>query len=251
MRRAAILLFTLALGCADTTGGALIKFPFSVGGLARSAAGPFTFTTLQGWTVTLTQAQITLGPFYFNINPPTPIAFRNGRVIVQVTNQVTVDVLDPTLHAVPGGADGETGLAVAVEIDLLGPNPTASLQNVGVVQGTATRNGVTVPFAGNISIDISVANTQNPPEGLERVNGAVTNLDFAAQTQSMQLRVDPSVWFDSDQCDFSALLANPPVAGNYAWDGVDCSKTPAACSFRGGLEKGIKQLTGVYSFQVF
>ena len=55
--------------------------PLQAGGIARDASQPFTFVTGQGWNVTLTQAQVVLGPLYFNIAFPTTASFRSGVVM--------------------------------------------------------------------------------------------------------------------------------------------------------------------------
>src|SRR6267142_2305765 len=142
-----------------STSGALVTLPFSAGG---QAAGPLTFTNPTGWTVTL----------------------RNGLVIIQVTRQVVVDALDPTLQDVTGGADGETGVAVAVEIDLFAPDDTQPpavcselAGNVGVVAGTASKGGTTLSFRGPITIDTNLVTPQTPLLALQRVRGAAVNLD--------------------------------------------------------------------------
>ena len=93
--RASIALLLLSCG---STGGALVTLPFRAGGVA----GPPTFTTASGWTVTLSTAKIALGPFYFNAFPPSTQTFRSGVVIIEATEQVVVDALDPSLHDVPG-----------------------------------------------------------------------------------------------------------------------------------------------------
>ncbi len=116
-----LLVLTLA-ACANTTGGDLVTLPFQAGGASRDATQPFTFTTPTGWTVTLDQAVIAAGPFYFNVDPPPTDEFRSGVVIVQATEQTIIDTLDPTMNPVVGGANGETGAAVSVEIGLLAPD---------------------------------------------------------------------------------------------------------------------------------
>ena len=117
--RGLALLALGAVACGGTTGGNLIQMPLQAGGIARDASQPFTFVTGQGWNVTLTEAEVVFGPLYFNIDAPSPAVFRSGVVIVQATKQFIVDMLDPTLQNVPGGADGETGTAVSVEIGFL------------------------------------------------------------------------------------------------------------------------------------
>src|SRR5260370_10861368 len=124
MRKLALL--CLALTSCGTTGGKLIQISFRAGGLSRAAAGPLTFTTSTGWTVTLQKARIALGPFYFNNQSAMTDSFRGGLVIIEATEQVVIDPLDPTLKDIAGGADGQTGDALSCEIGLLQADQTAS-----------------------------------------------------------------------------------------------------------------------------
>jgi hypothetical protein len=162
---------------------------------------------------------------------------------VQATQQLVVDPLDPTLVPASAGADGETGTAVAAEMGLLPPDTSQSAndqaflgQSEAYVRGTATRAGVTVPFAGFVTIDISQASPQKPVAALQRIIGSFTpSLTFTATPQQLSLRVDPSPWFDTT--DFSQLLASTPDPdGNYTWD----NKT----TFHAQLLQGMQTLTG-------
>jgi hypothetical protein len=263
-----LALLCLALMSCGTTGGKLIQIGFRAGGLSRAPAGPLTFTTPQGWTVTLQTARIALGPFYFNVSPPVTDTFRGGLVIIEATEQVIVDPLDPTLKDVAGGADGQTENAVACEIGLFPPDATASAGNrqllggpncaspqcnvFAYVAGTATKGATTVPFAGNIAVNPSQVSQQSPLPYLQRVNGATVNLSFTAQTQVVELRVDPRGWFNT--ADFSALVGVTPSQGNY-WAATNCTQGAldfdgARCTFQTNLYDGVKQLNGVYQFAV-
>jgi len=202
--------------------------------------------TSSGWTVTLQTAKIALGPFYFNNSHPTQ-AFRSGLVIIQVTQQVIVDALDPSLRELPAGADGETGPSVAVEIGLFPPDSTqpstirAQLGgNVGLVAGTATKGATTLAFSGPITIDTSVATPTNPLLALQRVRGAVVDLVFTGEPQALELRVDPTHWFDL--VDFSDLLQGTPSNGVYTWG--------LRSTFLNSLVQGVKGETGIYQFQL-
>ena len=79
------LVVILFIGACGSTGGALVTLPFQAGGALQAAAGPMTFTTPTGWSVTLTTAKIALGPFYFNAFPPDTQNFRSGTVIIEAT----------------------------------------------------------------------------------------------------------------------------------------------------------------------
>jgi hypothetical protein len=251
-------LSSLAHSSCGTTGGQLIQIAFRAGGMSRPAAGPLTFTTAQGWTVTLQTARVALGPFYFNISPPPTAAFRGGVVIIEATEQVIVNPLDPALKVVPGGADGETGASLVCEIDLFPPDATQTAadrnllgNSIGYVAGTATKGATTVPFAGNIAINTSLVTPETPLVALERVNGATAALNFNGQTQAVEMRVDPRAWFDS--ADFSALLGGTPVNGSYTWDAGNCALGSASfdgarCTFQNSLVSGVQGRSGVYQF---
>jgi len=251
IRRSPVLAMLVALAACNSTPGDLTRVPFSVGGVARDGGGPLSFTTPLGWQVTLEQAKIVLGPFYFNVQPPQTATLRSGLVIYQVTSQVVVDPLDPLLYAVDGGGDGITGRAVAVEIGLLPPDPTQTLENQNLLDqssaflsGSASRGldgGVQlVPFEGFITINESLANNQNPLPALQRVNGAACDLAFTTAPSAAQLRVDPTHWFDS--ADFSSL--SPPITdgGPYSWT--------LRSTFHAEVLDGIYSQDGVYLFEL-
>jgi len=252
-RQTAVCLLALAaLAACGSTGGALVTLPFQAGGAAQADGGSMTFSTSTGWTVTLDQAVIALGPFYFNAFPPNTQTFRSGTVIIEATEQVIVNALDPALYDVPGGADGETGTSVAVEIDLFPPDATQSEANqqllggnIGVVAGTAVKGSVVVPFRGSIIINESLVTATNSLAALQRVNGAAVQLDFTAAQQQLTLRVDPTEWFEST--DFSSLAAHASGtsesdAGVYTWDETS--------TFLNQLDQGVKVQAGVYEFSL-
>lgn len=248
MRR--LLLCTLVMGCANSTGGDLITLPFEAGGATRDATQPFTFTTPTGWTVTLDQALIAAGPFYFNVDPPSTDEFRSGVVIVQATEQTIIDTLDPTLHDVAGGANGETGSAVACEIGLLAPDAAdqaafpadSELLGAGLayVSGTAINGSATVQFEGQVIVDQSLVTTTEPLADLQRIRGAGVALTFGSAPEQLELRVDPTHWFD--QSDFSQIDSGAAPDGGYTWT--------TDTTFAAQLLEGVKGETGVYLFQV-
>lgn len=262
LREALIAAGVLAgLGACGNTGGQLIAPPFQVGGVQRDVSQPFVFTSALGWTVTLDKALAVLGPFYFNIDPPPTDAFRGGVVILQATDQVVVDCLDPTLQVIDGGADGESGVAVSVEIglytassgynDVLPLSPPLSAageQGTAYIAGTAVQNGTTIPFAGLAVIDGSLLTSTTFINDLARVRGAVCNLNLSNSTDVVALRVDPTHWFD--QTDFCSLvpasdggLCNPVDAGvPFSWRSSDV--------FNIELLGGLKDAQSVYDFEL-
>ncbi|HEX4454162.1 MAG TPA: hypothetical protein VH143_25035 [Kofleriaceae bacterium] len=233
-----LVVVVLVGACSNTTGGDLIALPFVAGGTAVG-----TFTTPTGWSVTLDRAAIAAGPFYFNVDPPPTDEFRSGVVIVQATEQTIIDALDPTTHAVAGGANGETGSAVAVEIGLLAPdstnlaNPNASMLDSGFayVAGTAVDGATTVAFEGEVIVDPSLVTSTEPLADLQRIRGASVALSFTAAPETLELRVDPTHWFD--QSDFSQIAA---AGGTWTVD----------TTFAAQLLEGVKGETGVYQFDL-
>src|SRR6202521_3080740 len=162
LRNSSLLLLGLCAASCGSTGGKLITIGFRAGGVSRAASGPLTFSATTGWTVTLQTASITLGPFYFNAESPPTAAFRGGTVLIQATEQVIVDPLDPALKSVPGGADGETGPSLVCEIDLCGPVPSTCAVFplgpvvIGYVSGVATNGTTSVPFSVPIAINANL-----------------------------------------------------------------------------------------------
>lgn len=59
------------LGCAGGTGSKRFSFEARAGGALREGSGgPLTFSNQRGWTITLTKADVTIGPLYLNVIPP-------------------------------------------------------------------------------------------------------------------------------------------------------------------------------------
>ena len=282
--RALAVFCVLGLSCGGTTGGQLIHIPFQVGGVERphdalpdGGLGPYAFTTPLGWNVQLTEAIASLGPFYFNVSPPQTHTFHSGVVILQVTQQVLVNALDPSLMNVDAGADGETGTAVAVEIELYPPDQTgdptltSALQNPltfqyaqAMVRGVADRvdaNGADaghIPFNGYVTIDTSLMTAQQPLDFLQRVSGAACGpadggCVVTGNDQVVQLRVDPAHWFDT--ADFLSLVPAPrafadggvedagPPPTSYTWKTTDTFNAKE-------LMVGLQSRTGAYNFAV-
>jgi hypothetical protein len=232
------MLFVALAACANTTGGDLIALPFQAGGTQIAP-----FTTPTGWTVTLDQAVIAVGPFYFNVDPPSTDEFRSGVVIIQATEQTIVDALDPALHDVTSGANGETGSAVSVEIGLLAPDstnladPDASNLSPGFayVEGTAVMGTNVVPFEGQVVVDQSLVTPTEPLADLQRIRGADVALTFTSAPATLVLHVDPTHWFD--QSDFSQIAT---TGGTWTVD----------TTFAAQLLEGVKGETGVYQFDL-
>jgi hypothetical protein len=233
----------LTLACSGTTGGRLLHLPFRISGHT-----PSTFTTPGGWTVSLTRARVALGPFYLNVSPPPTNAFRGGIVLMEATTQLVMDPLDPSEHELGDGVDGQSGHAVAAEIGLLPADTTQAAENitlldgaVAYVEGTATRGTDTLPFAGRVLLDASLATDTVSLASLQRIPGAATDLSFQSNDQALSLAVDATHWFD--QTDFGLLLATVPVDGRYTWE--------QHSTFHSQLFQGLRTSSGVYSWSLW
>jgi hypothetical protein len=241
----AALLALGAVACGGTTGGNLIQIPFEAGGMPSGGTQPF--MTIQGWTITLSAAQVVLGPLYFNIDAPIPSVYRSGIVIMQVPEQFIVDALDPALQPVPNGADGETGNAVSAEVGFFttanGFNQTITLpaplaadgqQGTAYIAGTATKGSVTINFAGRVQITTALVSGLNPIDQVSRVAGALALLDFTKTSGTLQLRVDPTRWFDQvDFCHLAGSTCAPAAGTVYDWDDTNPFNTQVLAGMGG------------------
>ena len=223
----------LTAGCGDTTGLRHVTFAARAGGYEH--AGPATFTTRSGWTVTLTQAAAAVGPVYLNSLEPiacdgcqarspldaisrllVPRAWAHGeshlgagQIVAQVTHQVVVDVLSPALVAIPGGGDGLDLRARTAEAWLYnhdGATRGAAIRVAGVASRTVDGSTIEVPFSGALTADESISTPQTPLDVARRVRGIPVDIT-PADGGALSIRVDPRSWFDG--ADFSELTATP------------------------------------------
>jgi hypothetical protein len=235
-RRSFALALALALaGCADTTGAARVTFAVEAAGIERDAAQPLSFTTDQGWTVTLTEARVALGPIYLNTLAPLegrrpllrrvgdlllPSAYADGeshlgagRVVGEVTTQVEVDALSPAPTAVPGGGDGVAEPSLTAEAWLFNRDGA-----VIRVAGSARRDDQDVAFEGALVIDAALVPAGGSIDEARKVRGIPARLTLA-QGGVLRVRVDPRGWFDG--ADFGALTAGTPRDGRYRFTPQD------------------------------
>ncbi len=209
--------------CSDTAGRP-IAVPVSLQGVGEPGASPATFTNGRGWQVTLTQAHALLGPFYFDEVAQDAFAWwtrwlpigvahahvlaSQGTTIGELLAQYPVDLLAPTVAL--GEASGQLGTCRRFEVHLRPPGAVRLADGADLTplrghslyaEGTATKDGVTVRFAGGLDL---------PSD--DRALQAVTDIRVAdvrfddARPGGPQVRVRVSDWFW--QADFSTL---PPA----------------------------------------
>lgn len=240
--RALISLVLLALvlvpiwGCSDT-GLSRVSFTLRAGGVERAAAGPLVFQNALGYEVTLTEARIAVGPFYFNLAPAltsrpgrsrwrwlvrearadtTQDHLAGGRIVGQVLRRGVVDALSPALQEL-GPGDGVSEAALSAEVWLLpeeakggGGLPEGA---VAVVAGTAQKTPTDDPMNERLpfvaALPLGEAEAQLAGEKVlaqlrmaRRVPVSVP-LDMDRDGGVVTLRVDPRPWLEV--ADFAAL----------------------------------------------
>lgn len=234
------LLLALASGCGDTTGSQRVAFAVEAAGIERDAAQPLSFTNDQGWSITLSEARVVLGPLYLNTIAPLegdrrsplqrigdlllPSAYADGeahlgsgRIVAQVTTQVEVDALAPALAAVPGGGDGIDVPALTAEVWLF--NRDGALGGAAVrVTGTARRDELEVPFEGALVIDQSLVSAGGSIDEARKVRGIPARVT-PSEGGALRVRVDPRGWFDG--ADFRELTAGAAREGRYRFTAQD------------------------------
>ncbi len=245
----------LVVACSGSTGGQAFTFHAAARGASGAADGAYVFMTPSGWRVTLTRARLRVGPIY--VNHAVPVSqgratggYSSGRYTGQVLAQVTVDTLSaaPTAFAVDGegvAADAQTG-----EVWLL-PDSADDRAPVLDLEGTASRNGVSVPFAGALAIDASwlaPASAATPGESPLLALRQVTDIPTAFSPKpggTLVVRVEPARWFDAVS-DFSTLTGNgADAAGRFGLgaQGLASDATTVA------IFRGLHAHEGVYSFE--
>lgn len=193
----------LLAACAYDTPLTSVSFPVRYGGFARDASQPLTLHTNQGWEVTLTAAEVAVGPLYlYNAAPATGTTDADGRVVGEVLARFTVNALDPTPVTLPTPGRGVNEAARSAEVRLYEPDegPVADAGGPGNavahVAGTATRDGQTVNFDGALILPSGGTTSEYLQSLQHRVQQVPVALTPAA-AGALVLRVDPSHWFDS------------------------------------------------------
>jgi hypothetical protein len=259
------------LGCSSTTGSSRYDFEASALGVGPLAGGPSTFTNQTGWSVTLSRADVTLGPIYLNVIPPLRSAtlslldllipnaraqasehLGTGRIIGEVLGQVTFSALSsqPVPFPVLGTlTEEEVRTAEVWFYPAAGTSPNATqIDTVALdVAGEASRDGEVVPFRGTLVLDGDWVSDQ--PVGargrqsileIRQVRGVAAAF-VPREGGRLELQVDISRLFRG--ADFSRLGANPVGA-----DGV--RQLVQARSGRDqvmtNLYQGLRETNGTY-----
>jgi hypothetical protein len=224
-------------GC-GATGNQRFPFTAQAAGAPRDdgqTAGPLTFTNETGWTITLTKADVTLGPVYLNVIAPLREAslgaswvktahahgdshLDSGRVVGEALGQVTFDALSPLAVKFPVSGTVESEQVRTLDVWFY-PAPgvapeTTKIDTVALaVAGEAVRGADDVRFRGALVLDDAwLSNAQAGQNG-------VTTITSIRQVRGVPVAVLPTsggtltLRFDVKRCfrgaDFSNLAANP------------------------------------------
>jgi hypothetical protein len=265
------------VGC-GATGSKRFAFEARVAGAPRAdgkASGPLTFDNATGWTITLTKANVTLGPVYLNVIAPLRTASNGlpllkrayasgeshldpGRVVGEVLGQVTFDALSPTEVSIT-----PPGTIVDEEVRTLDlwfyPPPGVAPETVKIgtvaldVAGEATKGTDDVRFRGSLVFDDAwLPNAQAGQTGVETITSLrqVRGIpaDFVpTEGGHLTLRLDVRACFRG--ADFSNLSANPQDADGTRILVQSKSGTTTTDQVMTNLYQGLHASTGTYAAQ--
>lgn len=233
---AALVLSVGPVGC-GSTGSARFAFTATAAGIERDPTQPFSFVNETGWSITLTRANVTLGPVYLNViaplnDGPTSLLPRlgvrrafgdddhlgGGREVGEVLGQVTFDALAPTPTPFPVAGTMTQEQIRTAEIWLWPPPDqapeTLNIESPSVdVAGEAVRGDTRVRFRGALILNDAWTTDAKPGDrsaqpvtSLRKVRGVPTTF-FPTQGGSLAIRFDVRALFRG--ADFSNLAANP------------------------------------------
>jgi hypothetical protein len=264
-----------ANGCAGGTGSQRFSFEARIGGTGPATAEAHTFTNPKGWVISLSRANVTLGPVYLNVIPPLTESnasiwdffirpawahgeghLDSGRMVGEVLSQVTFDALSEELAAFPSsGTITQEQVRTAeiwfypapkVSVDALDPE-TVALD----VAGTATRGDTSVGFRGQLELNGDWISEQT--EGtrgnqsiaaIRKVRG-VPALFFPTEGGRLEIRFDVTRLFRG--ADFSSLEHSKTDA-----DGTKVLEQRQTTAVNRdqvttNLFQGLRETTGTYS----
>jgi hypothetical protein len=233
---AIIVLVSACPGCTASTGGERFPFEASAGGVDPPGGEPFTFVTQTGWQVTLSQADVTLGPVYLNVIPPlrvsrsfgdllVPNAWAQseshldaGRIAGEMLAQVSFSAVSAALVRFPTTGTMTSEPIRTAEVWFY-PEPGVAPEATEIdtvafeVRGEATRDGAEVRFRGSLVLNDDWLSEQaegsrgaQPITTIRKVRGIPAAFSPSAGGR-LEIRFDVTRLFRG--AEFGNLEANP------------------------------------------
>jgi hypothetical protein len=212
--------------CVGQTGGSTVVFPVAAAGPADAVAGgPLSFSA-GGFDVALTRAKLHIGAVYLDESQAVSGGqatgcYLTGTYVAQETSSLDVDLLDPAPHRFPADGLGITEPAPLVgQVWLTGGDVNAAADStpILVVAGTASKDGLSFPFSGTITIGTNRqaggGTSGGSPICKARIVTPIAARLTLRSTGGLLLRVDPRRLFDL--VDF-ATLPRDPASGTFVF----------------------------------
>ncbi len=197
-----LLVALIALTACTDTGRNFVSVPFFARGTGVTSA------SVSGWDVTLTRADVAVGPIYFCATALASRDFCEDALLENLETQV-VSGLDATERSL-GNLDGVSGAIRSATYDYgysyllthqqAEPNDGAVEGHSAVLEGTAVRGPDTLRFRLEVDVVPSLP-------GANAVQGAKTTQTITASNVELTVVVDPVAWLAV--IDFDAVFALP------------------------------------------
>jgi hypothetical protein len=209
----------LGAGCLGQTGGTTVVFAVAAAGPADAVAQqPLSFSS-GGFELVLTRATLHIGAVYLDESQSVSGGqatgcYLTGTYVAQETSSLDVDLLDSTAQRFPASALGITDPAPLVgQVWLTGGevNQASDPTPILVLAGTATKDAVSFPFTGTITISTNrrpnTSATGGSPICKARIVTPIPARVPLRSTGGLLLRVDPRPLFGG--VDLSTLPRDP------------------------------------------
>lgn len=262
--------------CVGTTGGEKFEFDAYIGGIDRAMDFPYKIVNEYDWEVTLTQADITIGPLYLSTGTPlggVTSSWRwwslvrmahadeshlgGGRIVGEVLGQIRFSALSSSLERFPvkGVISTEAVRSAEVWFDPPASVPSETLKIATValeIAGEAKRDGEHIKFHGKLTLNDDWL-PSDPVGG--KASSSITEVRRvrkipASFTPSpgghLEIRVDLAPLLTS--VDFAAIQQNPkdPADPSVRWLVQSKGGVGAADQVMRGLYQGLRSSRGTY-----
>lgn len=242
--------------CLGTAGGETFDFEAHGAGPSDAVAGsPYAFRSGRGFDVELTRANLWIGAVYLNKSVSTSVSSDTscalaGIYVAEITTGRFIDVLSPTPQPFPELGQTTTEHASTAELWLSSGDVDANSDVTVIldVAGTATRDGITYPFDGMVTIGDNRRETPSDPAApgakpicKERVVSPIPVSARARPGDDLLIVVDPRGFFSN--VDFASLekVGDDPLRYRFRDDNGD----QPSRNLYGGLRAG----AGTYALQ--